>query len=323
MITVIRVAGRIDGLDRTFMDRWTGLFPLYFKPSLEYYLGLDQSTSRTGIYLRSKGREEYIQIEFPRNSLEMYEYELQLEEFLAKLIKGLKVKLVAMEKPVEFANRSANAPLQAFRKTVKNILRRILPDLKPIEMHPSVWKSNMGINPSKLAKQYKEKKIRNKKEEIAKTLVNKFPELKTMLLMSTKDYDSFDAVGILEAALLTNLGTEIRNTETLKTMLMLFTTSSNKGLAKIKTLPSRIFNEMDMKTCSEKLTLYEIAKKSSPSGPVVTQITSPSIRVAVQWILGKTLEADEIPIVIIAPKSYLKTEELRFIKAAFPTREYV
>ena len=162
-----------------------------------YLIGLDQSTTCTGIYLTNKSKNLHILLDYARDGKDKHEYRRELRILLSTLLKGLTVELIVIEKPVPSKYRFAGDVLRELKGYVEG-LKDIIPELynaKLDSIMPQSWKS-------KIVDKSKGKHRFNVKYEVATDICDRIPCIRPYLgACRSADYDSFDAVGILHGYL--------------------------------------------------------------------------------------------------------------------------
>lgn len=157
------------------------------------YVSLDQSTTCTGVVIASEDFRIICQMDFMRKETDKYTYKLQLKDFIDWLVTDLKVKLLVIENPLNIRGNHATEVLQDLFKYIKNI-KDDIDELKQVPfdtIFPQQWKECV-VNKSK------GKYRTGIKYEIASDICDIYPVLKNYLdVCPAKDYDSFDALGIL------------------------------------------------------------------------------------------------------------------------------
>lgn len=185
------VKGRVEPLG----SNHTSCLEIPFPTNKVYEIGIDQSTTCTGIAFKSTDNEIVLQMEFYSKYLGSEDiYLSHLRELLRALCKGRRIDLVVLEKPVIGGWASARSKLLPFARKVKDIVGEI-PEYrgKKVEwIQKNVWTS-MIRNKSK------GKGRANNKREIAIDTYEMFPYSETMFKWSRdKDYGAMEALGILE-----------------------------------------------------------------------------------------------------------------------------
>lgn len=169
-------------------------FNIRLPKDMEYEIGIDQSTSCTGIYLQDTKDTINILLELEFANPDKKSYFRELFLLLRKLVIDIKVNLIVCEKPVPNMKQAYThkvlvalfGKLESFLETEPSLQDS---DLESI--YPQVWKS-------KIIDKSKGKGRINSKVCTAEDLCDKKPLLRNYLIISpAKDLDGFDACGIL------------------------------------------------------------------------------------------------------------------------------
>lgn len=169
---------------------------LVLSADTSWYMGIDQSTTCTGIALKAANKSFIILLDVMRDkNLPKDDYYADLRRLLARIARDRKFDIVINEKPIPSTDkRYASTVLLEFLGRLSVWLDSIMEfdDALRDGIYPQVWKS-MIMNPAK-------GKNRSKfKSEVAEDIVDIYPELENYYLnWHTKDYDAFDALGILD-----------------------------------------------------------------------------------------------------------------------------
>lgn len=168
---------------------------LRLNPECKWQLGIDQSTSCTGIALRDLEGQFLILLDIKRDrALAREEYFRELHFFLKRIARGMTFTLVVNERPVPGKYRSSGDVLREFLGHLNEWIISI-PELslaRHESIYPQTWKS-LIVNKSK------GKNRSNIKSEVALDVVDIYPDLQIYYNgYRLTDYDSFDALGILE-----------------------------------------------------------------------------------------------------------------------------
>ena len=174
-------------------------FNLKLTKNTSWYVSFDQSTSCTGICLKAADNSFLILLDVIHDkSMTKDEYYRDLRRVIVNFAKGATFRIVVNEKPIP-SNDKVHA-----RNTLLELLGRLstwLNDIPEFDhaqrgaLFPQTWKS-LVMDKSK------GKHRSNIKAEIASDLVDVFPELRYYYdFYHTDDYDSFDALGILQGYL--------------------------------------------------------------------------------------------------------------------------
>lgn len=169
-------------------------FNLVLDEKKEWLVGLDQSTSCTGIALLAKDLDYVILLDVKRDKRMQKEvYYRELKYLLRRLFKSQKINMLIMEKPVPSKYRSAGDVLREFKGYVSAWLDEI-PELEETlfdSLFPQSWKS-LVLDPQKGKGRFKDKTC------TADDLCDLFPCIRSYFVRYPyTDYDSFDALGII------------------------------------------------------------------------------------------------------------------------------
>lgn len=160
-----------------------------------WMIGIDQSTTNSGIALMSSNSQFVILLDLHRDkNLEKKIFYKDFFNLLRKLVTGKRIRILAYEKPVPSRNkRYARSVLTELKGHLDEWIEMI-PELSEAyvkSMYPQSWKPYV-LNPAK------GKGRSNDKTATAEDLVDMFPVLKEFYeFYPYKDYDSFDALGVL------------------------------------------------------------------------------------------------------------------------------
>ena len=167
---------------------------------LEWEFGIDQSSSCTGLAMKgiipeTKTLKYVILLDVWRDKhLTKTDFYRDLYYLLRKLMSGMKVTMCINEIPVPGKYRNAGDVLRELRGRLHEWVESI-PELESAlidEILPQSWKS-LIVNKSKGTGRF------NVKKEVAADIVDIYPLLRQYWVDYTgDDYDSFDALGILE-----------------------------------------------------------------------------------------------------------------------------
>ncbi len=160
-------------------------------------IGIDQSTSCTGICLQSTDGRFQILFDVCRDTAMLKkDFYKDLFNFLRRLVNGQQARLVVMEKPVPKA-MYASRILEELKGHVEEWITQIpeLEEAKSDSLFPQTWKSY-------IVDKSKGKNRTGDKRAVSEDLCDRFPLLAGYREhYPYKDYDSFDACGILNGYL--------------------------------------------------------------------------------------------------------------------------
>lgn len=169
-------------------------FSIKLPTDREYELGIDQSTSCTGVYLQDTKEDISILVDVVHTEATKKDYVRELFRFLNKLICEIEVRLVVCEKPIPREGQTRTFRILTELKGKLELFLDVNPSLQNAELHsiyPQSWKSRI-VNKAKGVGRM------NVKACIAEDLCDEKPLLRNYYpLCPTKDFDSFDALGIL------------------------------------------------------------------------------------------------------------------------------
>lgn len=159
-----------------------------------YSLSIDASTTCTGFCLMRDDELVHVVFDYARKQTEKEIFFCELESILTHLVWGLNIKIVLIEQPIlQARNRHTKNVLLALCKRLKSCMRNIpeLYNIKPIDVRPNSWKSFM-FDSERYKGGY------NDKATIARCICDKYPVYEVHYnKVTSKDFDCFDAVGIL------------------------------------------------------------------------------------------------------------------------------
>ena len=158
-----------------------------------YLLNLDQSTSCTGLFLCDEQFSLKILLDVIRDTADKDTFYRDLYRLIRKLINGLDIKRITMERPVPSKKAMySRATLLELKGRVSSWIETIdeLQDAEVADILPQSWRA-MVLNKSKGANRHK------KKAWIADDICDLFPDLRPYYdNCKSKDYDGFEAAGI-------------------------------------------------------------------------------------------------------------------------------
>ena len=159
-----------------------------------WLIGIDQSTSNTGIALMSTNAKFIILLDLHRDKkLEKRVFYRDFYFLLKRIVSGKKIKILVYEKPVPSKYKTAGNVLRELKGHLEEWIE-IIPEFEGIcvdSLYPQTWKS-LIINSTKGKDRFHDKIA------VAEDLVDMFPALECYFLTYPySDYDSFEALGIL------------------------------------------------------------------------------------------------------------------------------
>lgn len=164
-----------------------------FKPDKKYYLGLDQSTTCTGITITDEEYSFAVLLDFARKSTDVETYKFQLKNLVTLLVSDLELKQIIIEQPLYIKGNHATSVLMDLKKYIKS-WRNDIPEFYQVPfdtIFPQQWKE-VVVNKKK------GKYRTSSKAATAADICDMFPLLEEYrLTCPAKDFDSFDAFGIV------------------------------------------------------------------------------------------------------------------------------
>lgn len=88
-------------------------------PDARFELSIDQSTTCTGICISNTDSTFYALIDFQRLNTDKELYKSQLRKLISELVKGLRINLTVLEKPLNIKHSKATPVLRDLHKNIK------------------------------------------------------------------------------------------------------------------------------------------------------------------------------------------------------------
>ncbi len=177
----------------------------YFKPALStktsYVVALDQSTSCTGIAVADTEFNFFVILDVINDCTSKESYFNELHQLLRKMFRDIDVKLLIHEKPVPSKYGYTASILQSFVGRIREWLGNgdDFQIGEIVSLYPQEWKSYV-VNNSKGGGMKRGKKVQRGyvKSLVAEDVCDIYPLANSYREITlAKDYDSFDALGIL------------------------------------------------------------------------------------------------------------------------------
>lgn len=162
-------------------------------------LAFDQSTSQTGIALKLHGGPVLVIADIVNRGLPSKEiFMIYLEDFVRSLVKGLDVRYVVYEDPVEHSHtistRNVLLELRGFIKTLAVNIDELF-TARFVEVPIGTWRKHFLASPEYRGRRRKTEDV---KVATAEEVVKRFPQFEGYRNAMRGTPDSMDAVGILE-----------------------------------------------------------------------------------------------------------------------------
>ena len=197
------VAGIMVKDDRYIIIKTTQLelFEFHLVKDHTYYVGIDQSTTCTGIFIMDVDLKSYVMLDVKREGTDKDIYFRGLHGVLNMILTSANIKMVVLEEP--FSSKFAPASSMILKELKGKLLAWFsqMPQLRQVPIHtiyPQTWKSkicDVSMNKNDPIK-YSDA-VKNKKA-MASLLCRIFPLLQNYLnLHFSTDCDGFDACGII------------------------------------------------------------------------------------------------------------------------------
>lgn len=168
----------------TFADQ----FSLELPNDLIYDVGIDQSTSCTGITVRPLNQSFIVVMEVLNVNKDPY-YIARLKSLIFKLLEGKKVRYFIMEQPLVHATGKRSKLLVNLKKQIQEMSKSL--DIEAFREAPvTSWRH--GLMPKTI-----EGSDRRKKETVVEAVLQIYPKLAPFLNVSNHDYDGIESLGIL------------------------------------------------------------------------------------------------------------------------------
>ena len=193
------VTGRASVRSKCFLQDIGPCFSTDFNLKLQtnnvYRIGIDQSSSCTGIAIQDVSKDTTILIDFKRDSNDKEGFYRDLKYFIKKIIHGISIQYFVYEKPIYTPNQrytsrmliELSGRVQEWVTEFEELQGATVVD----SVFPQSWQS-LVVDSSK------GKNRMRKKECIADDLCDLYPEFRGYLDQHySKDLDAFDALGIL------------------------------------------------------------------------------------------------------------------------------
>lgn len=178
----------------TFKNQIAKTFNITLPSTRSYEIGIDQSTSCTGIFIKDNKDDVNIMLEVARANISEEDYRKELFGLIGRIIDGKEITLIVCEKPVPKFEQPHTfrvltkffSNLEIFLETNPNLSNTSLESI-----YPQSWKSRI-IDKNKGTGRI------NSKRCCAEDLCDVKPLLWNYIDVSpNKDLDGFDACGIL------------------------------------------------------------------------------------------------------------------------------
>lgn len=319
------------------LDKYIDIGPtsdLKFKIKLpsdrRYHIGLDQSTTCSGIYLEDEKNDINMLVDLQRMGEPKELYFQQLISFLDSVVSDLNISLIVYEKPIpNFGQSMSFKILTELKGKIDQwvFMNHNLQNAQVKSIYPQSWKA-------KIVNKKKGKNRGNNKRFIAEDLCDLKPNLRYYLDKTrAKDYDAFDACSILTGYKLcafTETGQEkIFGTPEKRHMTTVFyryvsindlNTDTRKTLVGFMG-PSTTYFNPKFKVYNDdydRIKNYVVA--SSNDDFTITMLPSSSLN-SLHWKYNFEIDPDKIMLAYIVRKNKFTTTDLNYLKRNMPMWE--
>lgn len=182
------------GMNQIITPIYSTEFHLKLNRNFVYDIGIDQSSTCTGIFIKSVDDTVRIIIDVRRDTGDAYTFYRELKYFIKSLVKDQKIRNVVCEDP---------PPVEGRRYTTKflnELLGRVSEWMDDIdEFHDAEFSKILPQSWKSLVMDKSKGKNRSKSKEcISEDICDIYPEFRAYRdYHFSKDYDGFDACGIL------------------------------------------------------------------------------------------------------------------------------
>lgn len=305
-------------------------FNLVLRKDKEWFVGIDQSSSCTGISLIAADYSYIILLDLKRdrNLLREVFYD-EMYNFIKRLAKGNKFLVIANERPVPSKYRNAGVLLMELKGKIDEWIRTI-PEFEGVEhasLFPQTWKS-LVVDKSKGKGRTRDKYA------IATDITDAFPVLRPYLQQYPySDYDSFDATGIIWGYLqyaFDERGNRLicgdKEKRHVSFVCYQWVPASTLSSASIAATFGRFRVLFPLKFLgyNQRYSLFENIRMSSTNNDAVVTIVPPSELQALQWKFGVDVsEPDHVMLMYVFRKGSYTTPQLNVLKSIFSWNEEV
>lgn len=324
----------LSGEFKQFLELIDKYIDLYDNDYL-YMVGIDQSTSCTGITVASTGWELMFVIEFPKQFMDEIELIRKVAIVIKRVTRQTTVPLVVTEEPLIIRQVNYSKNLVKFRENIVSELSNRLPNFDRYDkdqctsIYPNTWKTHV-VSKEKvkrdkaLAKQQgrKYKSRYSDKSAIAEDICDLFPRLSDFRWRcESKDYDAFDSLGILYGYLKENYKNGERiltksigmtNQKANYPFVMFIDNEEDVTQEKILSPVQQDVKELKVFTYNEDYTLIQNAENACSRAKVsVMQITDIPTILSLCFMFRRIYKPEMTVILYVYKRSYL-TSNVKF-----------
>lgn len=165
-----------------------GNFKLDLDKEKVYDIGIDQSTSCTGISICPLDKSFTAVLEVLNFDRDVY-YVPQLCRFIRTIFSGIKIRYFIMEEPLNYISGRRNSVLTKLKKTLLPLKDEL--DIQHFDtILPPSWRH--GLMPKAVEGD------RRKKDTVVNAVLELYPKLSAFIPYSNGDFDGIESLGIIE-----------------------------------------------------------------------------------------------------------------------------
>lgn len=301
----------IDGHDIRYVPKLNAFLRKYSEGH-KFYLGIDASTTCTGLCLARDDLKLHMLLDFRRHDTSKDRYIDNLKDLLKGLVNGLDMQILIVESPIQQIGNHATKVLNSLAGDIREIVKDTpeFDNIKLFRINPNSWKSFIHKEGTGLDRY-------NSKRCLAEDLVEKYPIFRPHLKRIGRydypagDYDSFDATGILYFHLyarFTEDGEELNYWEMNANIDSFVAVTQDESVeSAIDSFPSGLTKKLgcDVVLYNDNYTYYENIKMASSRKSVVVMDITDNYYIMTQlyWEIAKDLDRTNRTILFILPKN--------------------
>lgn len=304
-------------------------FDLELLSDKSWRVGIDQSTSCTGVAAISSDGEYVVLIDIRRDkTLSKEIFYKELHYFLKRFFHNQKIEMLVIEKPVPSKFRSAGGVLTE----LKGHLEAWFADIPELDntiydsLYPQSWKS-LVIDSSKGKNRF------NDKSAIAEDLSDMYPCLRYYFTTYPyTDYDSFDALGLivgyLQYAYDKNgvrqiCGTKEKTHTSLACYKWVSLEELSNGVPSILKEAYFVFHPKFL-SFNNKYDLADNARMASSNNDAIITLLPEYTNYTLQWKYGFDVsESNHVMLMLVIRKGAFSSGEIGALKVLFPWNEEI
>lgn len=290
-----------------------------------YDVGIDQSTSCTGIGIKSLDGKTVIVLEVVNNGLHSSRFTPALINFILRLLGGFEIRYLVIEQPLPYVSGQRNSVLT----NLKNMLTSaILTDEKMNVKHfdsilPQSWRKGLIQKDNPFDKRSKRATVHE--------IIKKYPNMKAFKSITynptdSSGFDGFESLGIIEGYInrhaITNDNniTKIigpKNTTKQAIGIFLYTDDLDRVMEIANNIASfePKLGEPQIKYYNEEETIYANIRMALVDGITITTVSKAIDVTAIKMMFNiKEIDDDgKLMFMIVIPKNNLKKNTIQYL----------